>query len=531
MKDLSFFHYERKIGTVSAFFVECADWRTYNYFMQKESYHSMKKQLLMTLAAAALLGLTACGGNGSSSSSASQSGSQSQSTSQSQSASQSQSTSTSQAPAVFDGGIADLEVGVAADVDGVVAQVLTKGFTLADGKGAVYVYGEDSAKKVKVGDYVHVEGEVSNYYGVYEISKVTVTAKEGNRGLDDIVGPEVEMTEAKVGELFAAIKACAGEGKTPYSVENQIPYKLTLATAVENGSHGGAFKIGDSKLLCPHYYVPANNRTEANRTTEINAGGKYDVFFYVAGTNSSQNLDIHIYDVVAHYDAVESVAFAVEQKKEVTVGEKLALSASVLPASADQALTWSVTSGETFASVDQDGKVSGLKAGEAVIRATSAAATDKYAEITVTVKEATVEYESIGKLSFDKNDQVVVEKGDKQITYTEGDVSIVIAQGSSTSTVNEWKSDYSSARWYKNHTAKITGKEAFVRAVITCSTESNGQYVPAEGESFGEGVTIKNVKEGAVTFEFSAAAAEQNMVMGKQIRVVSVELFKVKAAA
>ena len=78
----------------------------------------------------------------------------------------------------------------------------------------------------------------------------------------------------------------------------------------------------------------------------------------------------------------------VELNKESTsleVGETESLVATVAPENAsNKSVTWSVVSGDTYASV-ADGVVTGLAAGEAVIRATSAADNTKYAECTVTV--------------------------------------------------------------------------------------------------------------------------------------------------
>jgi len=64
----------------------------------------------------------------------------------------------------------------------------------------------------------------------------------------------------------------------------------------------------------------------------------------------------------------------------------LQLQATVTPTTANQAVTWSVQSGSTSASVDNTGLVTGLTNGTAVIRATSLADTTKFGELTVTVK-------------------------------------------------------------------------------------------------------------------------------------------------
>lgn len=83
---------------------------------------------------------------------------------------------------------------------------------------------------------------------------------------------------------------------------------------------------------------------------------------------------------VASIDLTESTAI-VEEGKTVT------LHASVLPNNAtDQDIVWTVVSGDTYASVD-NGVVTGIAAGEAVIRAASHEEASIYAECTVTVTE------------------------------------------------------------------------------------------------------------------------------------------------
>ena len=84
--------------------------------------------------------------------------------------------------------------------------------------------------------------------------------------------------------------------------------------------------------------------------------------------------------------AVSSVSLPATETVEV--GSTVTLTATVLPANAsDKSITWTVESGSDKASV-ADGVVSGLVAGEAVIRATSVADGTKYAECTVTVVAA-----------------------------------------------------------------------------------------------------------------------------------------------
>lgn len=395
----------------------------------------MNKKILLTLAAAAMLGLAACGGNQPSSSSSAPASSSS--------ASQ---TSTESSPVedVFDGGIADLEVGVVASVDGIIANKTSKGFTLADGKAAVFVLGEAKGADgttFKVGDYVHVECGKDNvvfYYGTLELKSPTITKKDGNRTLADIVTEATELTEAKVGEIFTAIKGHDAAG-TVYSVEDQIPYKMTGVTAVANGEKGPAFKLGNSKLLCPHYYVAAYNRTEANRQNDIFEGVEYDVFFYIAGTNSTQNIDIHIYDVVAKFAAPESVSAAAVV--ELDRGEIISLTASVLPANANQGLKWSVVSGGDYIQLKQN-RVKGIAAGEAVVRAAAAADETKYADIAITVSDPEVAY-STSLLTIDSfntegeyiGDEFVLSEIDGKSSASYGEFDFPKGKEASVSTV------------------------------------------------------------------------------------------------
>lgn len=72
---------------------------------------------------------------------------------------------------------------------------------------------------------------------------------------------------------------------------------------------------------------------------------------------------------------------------EIFVSETIQLEAFVLPDDADQEVEWSVSSGEEYASVDENGLVTGISEGTATIRATSVENSDVYGEIEITVME------------------------------------------------------------------------------------------------------------------------------------------------
>ncbi|MGG5506922.1 MULTISPECIES: FG-GAP-like repeat-containing protein [unclassified Myroides] len=63
----------------------------------------------------------------------------------------------------------------------------------------------------------------------------------------------------------------------------------------------------------------------------------------------------------------------------------LQLVARVLPTEADQTVVWSITAGEDFASVDQNGLVTALENGEVTVKATSVRDNTKFAELTLMI--------------------------------------------------------------------------------------------------------------------------------------------------
>ncbi len=75
--------------------------------------------------------------------------------------------------------------------------------------------------------------------------------------------------------------------------------------------------------------------------------------------------------------------------EKIRVGEKLRLAATVLPeGSTETGVKWSVSSGSKYASVTQDGLVTGKAAGVSVIRAEATDGSGIYAEITLRVANA-----------------------------------------------------------------------------------------------------------------------------------------------
>ena len=114
-----------------------------------------------------------------------------------------------------------------------------------------------------------------------------------------------------------------------------------------------------------------------------------------------------------------------ESTAEVEVGSIVTLHASVEPISAtDKAIVWSVTSGSDKASVDADGIVTGVAAGEAVIRAASHEDESIYQECTVTVTAVDPTKHTV---TFDATVDKTTEA--TELSITKGDLTIAVTSG------------------------------------------------------------------------------------------------------
>ncbi len=461
-----------------------------------------RKIILLPLAAVLSFGLAACGPDKSDDSSVPSTGGDDTS---------------SVTPVAYDGGISNVEVGDV-QVSGVVAQIGSKGWVLDDGKASVYVFGT-LASEFKVGDHVLVSATCEGYWGLYELSSATVTAAPTTQAGPTLSAP-TEITAADINGMWN-ITSKAEEGDASWSPTNSKRYKITGLTAEDVSGYAGWSIDGFAKKLTPYYYVPDNNVTEANRSTKLYVGCKYDVSFYMIGTNSSKNVNMGIFDVTAHYDAVESVN--VTGDANVATGASVSLTSTVLPSTADQGVVWS-SSDDTKATVSSSGKVTGVAEGSVTITATSSADSSKKKEFAMTVVKG-VNYNKVGALSFNKDESVVIDNQlsdttDPYISYTSTEgVAIAVRKGSSSSDVNVWQSTYSSCRWYSGHNVVISHANDFDRVVLTCDSG----YADLAKTELPTGATSE-VVDNVITITLSEKVNSFTLDLKKQVRPSNVEL-------
>ncbi len=472
-----------------------------------------RKIILLPLAAVLSFGLAACGPDKSDDSSVPSTGGDDTS---------------SVTPVAYDGGISNVEVGDV-QVSGVVAQIGSKGWVLDDGKASVYVFGT-LASEFKVGDHVLVSATCEAYWGLYELKSATVTAAPTTQAGPTLSAP-TEITAADINGMWN-ITSKSSEKDASWSPTNSKRYKITGLTAEDVSGYAGWSIDGFEKKLVPYYYVPGNNVTEANRSTKLYAGCKYDVSFYMIGNNKDKNVNMGIFDVTAHYDAVESVN--VTGDANVEVGSSVSLTASVLPATADQGLIWS-SSDDTKATVSSSGEVTGVAEGSVTIAATSTADSSKKKEFAMTVSKASKVYNDVASISFASGSSVTVDDqtdaDPAYAVYTSADgLSIKAEAGTSTygdNGINLWttSSTYGNAAFYAGNNMVIGANSNFDRIIITAQSTQETKYKTLDASVLPEGATLDTSDDYVHTITLAAPATSATLTnLVKQIRVSEIKV-------
>ncbi|MBR5767221.1 MAG: Ig-like domain-containing protein [Clostridia bacterium] len=183
----------------------------------------------------------------------------------------------------------------------------------------------------------------------------------------------ISLLVAVVMLLTAA--ACAGEGGP--AVTSDVAPDTKTGTAAPESTAGPTGTASDTaKDTEP---VTETDETGAPATdTEENTS--YDTEDTGPGTSGTE----HVTDGSAV--PVSSIEISAESGADkVRVGQKLALSAAVLPEDAAGNVRWSVSSGSKYASVSSSGVVTGKSKGTATVRAEAADGSGVYAEMKIRV--------------------------------------------------------------------------------------------------------------------------------------------------
>lgn len=266
---------------------------------------------------------------------------------------------------------------------------------VADGQQAIILYcmSRTFLEGIEVGDLVKVSGTYSPYNGLPETASGSVTVFEKSTSstvvrpqtvtIDadhpsftmsmDNIGSRVHVEGAEVTNVVAPVM------KTRTDLEPAVDGQAVTTTYYER-----TFKI---KVGTNEYELFINERYVTPETSfaELSVGDhvSFDAFVNIPSANKFNfAMPNNLVRVASEKDPVESIALDAGSAK-VYVGKTMNVTATVLPATALQTVTWA-SSDATVATVE-NGVVTGVKAGTATITATTVGLPTKSASVDITV--------------------------------------------------------------------------------------------------------------------------------------------------
>ncbi|MBO4540815.1 MAG: Ig-like domain-containing protein [Bacilli bacterium] len=240
--------------------------------------------------------------------------------------------------------------------------VNAKNLFVADATGGILVYdSKNNISGVAVGDIVSVKGELSSYNGGLQVINPTYSKVADADPITEAAATPI--TEAQIATLLAGYLA----DKDNVVLQPQV--KVSLRTGFTSGS----------KFIEWTYGETAMETTVADGG--MKAGNIYDIEGYINNVYSNKYICI----VVTKATVVEGPVVITGESK-VQIGKTVTLSAHTSGKDEDTH-TWT-SSDDTIATVDAEGKVTGVKEGKVTITATSVADTTKVATFEVEVSSA-----------------------------------------------------------------------------------------------------------------------------------------------
>ncbi len=350
---------------------------------------------------------------------------------------------------------------------------------------------------VKVGDYIEFKGTVNNYTN----SDSNWTTYEAT------VAEKVEILESASGVAEPVYGAWDSEHALGTLGEADLNKGLAITGADITEVKGSniTLKIGSETigvyLRKDSYNLPIE---------KVVAGNKLSAKGFV-GHNKGTPQFVHLEDIsVEEVDhPVESVEVA-SKTAEIGINGTYQIEASVLPALADQSLTYTVTSGSDYIEVSDKGVVTGKAAGEGVVTVASVKDPTKTATVTVTVKnEATTDF--------------VVEKASLAYPATEAGAWEVDLDSNIKFSSDGGMVAGDSFRIYKGNVAKVKAGEGYVitKIVLTCTANDTTKQGPG---CFGAGAPKGYTYSGKVgtwtgSLQTVTFTATDNQVRAATIRV------------
>ena len=360
----------------------------------------------------------------------------------------------------------------------------------------LYQVPEEYMDGISVGDYIEFKGAVADYKDTWNTKEASVSEKVKKlESAGDIAEPVFKAWDS-THALGTIVEGDVNKGVVVTGAE---------ITSVNAGSSGTTIKlqIGEEKL---DVYLRANSYNLP--IDKVVAGNKLSAKAFV-GHNKGTPQFVHLEDIeVEEVDhPVESVTVT-SATAEIGIDGTYQIEASVLPALADQSLTYTVTSGSDYIEVTDAGLVTGKAAGTGVVTVASVKDPTKTAIVTVTVKnEATTSW-SVTKTP-DQYDAVTSQDWSVKL-----DDNVTFAAAASTIASDSF-------RIFKNKTATVSVPTGYVITKIKLTCTKSGTTKEGPG-CFGAGAPEGYTYEDTVGTWTGSLQTVSFTATDNQVRVASI---------
>ena len=305
-----------------------------------------------------------------------------------------------------------------------------------DGTDYIEIYG--TLTGVTEGDVVEAKGIRAEYNGSAQIGDFEVKKIE-------------ESLEVELPQTAATLTAEFLESKTIdefqlYREFIEVTGKYTASGSFQNLEINGTEKVISIK---------------PSAALNFEHGKYYTIKGFVSGTSGGKFINTYVVENAIKTFNVESVKIDNGDTAELPVDSTLKLNTSVLPAEADQSVKYEINSGKEFATISEDGIITGVAEGVAIVKVSSLQNPEKFAQITVTItKKPELSGEVVNKTYSYK--------------FVSGDLNIA---GGTTKQLNGLVWEYSKSN-YISIDGSASGDFAWRKGMVQIGTKNNPQKTP-----------------------------------------------------
>ena len=377
---------------------------------------------------------------------------------------------------------------------------------VGDGQQSIILYCMPATylEGIEVGDLVKVSGKYSPYNGLPETASGSVT-KFVKTTSETVVRPTTTVIDAEhpsftmsMDNIGSPVHVEGAEVSKVVKVEAKKRSDLEPAVngqAVETNYYERTYKIkvGENEY---DFFINERYVTPSQDITDLSVGDKvsFDAFVNIPEVNKfNLAMPSNIVRVASVKDPVESLTLSAAQQK-LYAGKTLALTAKVLPDTALQNVTWASSNNEV--ATVAGGVVTGVKAGNVTITATTVGQPVKTASIDLEVVTPITEAQHAGTSAdpYTVDDAVLVvgKLADKAYSaneiYVEG--KVCSASYDETNGFTIWLEDAVGSSAFELYRA-VLDAEVFTNAELNAFYQ--GSYKDANDKTVGNlvGHTVK----------------------------------------